>query len=65
MFYRRAIETTALLAAPIAPFVAEMLYARLAPGRGSVHAQLLPEPDAKLVAKATCGASTKAATSCC
>ncbi|MCY2958728.1 MAG: isoleucine--tRNA ligase [Planctomycetota bacterium] len=44
-----ALETTALLAAPIAPFVSEMLYSRLAPGRGSVHAQLLPEPDSGLV----------------
>lgn len=44
-----ALETVALLLAPIAPFLAEMLFERLAPGRGSVHAQRLPDSDARLV----------------
>jgi isoleucyl-tRNA synthetase len=44
-----ALEAVALLSAPMMPFLSEMLYARLAPGRGSVHAALLPEPDARLV----------------
>jgi isoleucyl-tRNA synthetase len=44
-----ALEAVATLMAPIAPFTSEMLFARLAPGRGSVHAQLLPEPDARAV----------------
>ncbi len=44
-----ALETVALLVAPLMPFLAEMLYSRLAPGRGSVHAALLPEPDPRLV----------------
>ncbi|MBL8862033.1 MAG: isoleucine--tRNA ligase [Planctomycetes bacterium] len=44
-----ALEATALLLAPIAPFTAELLFERLAPGRGSVHAALLPEALARLV----------------
>jgi isoleucyl-tRNA synthetase len=44
-----ALETVALLLAPIAPFLSEMLFERLSPGKGSVHAQRLPEIDAKLV----------------
>jgi len=44
-----ALEAVALLAAPIAPFVTEMLFERLAPGRGSVHAQLLPEVETACV----------------
>ncbi|MBL8857960.1 MAG: isoleucine--tRNA ligase [Planctomycetes bacterium] len=43
-----ALETVSLLMAPIAPFVAEMLFERLAPGRGSVHAQDFPRRDAAL-----------------
>lgn len=45
----RALETVALLLAPIAPFLAEMLFERLVPGRGSVHAQRLPEVDVRLI----------------
>ncbi len=44
-----ALETVALLMAPIAPFLPEMLFERLAPGRGSVHAQLLPEVEPAFV----------------
>lgn len=44
-----ALETVALLLAPIAPFLSEMLFERLAPGRGSVHAQRLPEADPRVV----------------
>jgi len=44
-----ALETVALLSAPLMPFLSEMLFQRLAPGRGSVHAALLPEPDLSLV----------------
>ena len=44
-----ALETVALLAAPMMPFLCEMLFLRLSPGRGSVHAALLPEPDLALV----------------
>jgi isoleucyl-tRNA synthetase len=44
-----ALETVALLCAPLMPFLSEMLFQRLAPGRGSVHAALLPEPDLALV----------------
>jgi isoleucyl-tRNA synthetase len=44
-----ALETVALLSAPLMPFLSEMLFGRLAPGRGSVHAALLPEPELKLV----------------
>lgn len=41
-----ALSVVALCMAPLAPFLAEMLWSRLAPGAGSVHAQLLPEQDA-------------------
>jgi len=44
-----ALESVALLLAPIAPFLSEMLFTRLAPGRGSVHAANLPEHDPRLV----------------
>jgi isoleucyl-tRNA synthetase len=44
-----ALETVSLLLAPLAPFLSEMLFERLAPGKGSVHAQRLPEADAGLV----------------
>jgi isoleucyl-tRNA synthetase len=44
-----ALEALALLCAPLMPFLSEMLFGRLAPGRGSVHAALLPEPDTTLV----------------
>ena len=44
-----ALEAVALLSAPLMPFLSEMLYQRLAPGRGSVHAALLPEPELQLV----------------
>ncbi|HVS11620.1 MAG TPA: class I tRNA ligase family protein, partial [Planctomycetota bacterium] len=40
-----ALSSVALLAAPLAPFLAELLWRRLEPERGSVHAQLWPEPD--------------------
>jgi isoleucyl-tRNA synthetase len=40
-----ALACVALLAAPLAPFLAELLWRRLEPERGSVHAQLWPEPD--------------------
>jgi isoleucyl-tRNA synthetase len=43
-----ALRTTALLVAPFAPFLAELLWRRLG-GAGSVHRALLPEPDAALV----------------
>jgi isoleucyl-tRNA synthetase len=39
-----ALRTVALLAAPLAPFIAELVWRRLG-GEGSVHAALLPEPD--------------------
>jgi isoleucyl-tRNA synthetase len=39
-----ALRSVALLMAPLAPFLSEMLWRRLEPGRGSVHAQLAPEP---------------------
>ncbi len=39
------LSVVALCIAPLAPFLAEMLWTRLAPGAGSVHAQLLPAPD--------------------
>jgi len=40
-----ALRSVALLIAPAAPFLAEMLWERLQPGGGSVHAQLLPVAD--------------------
>jgi isoleucyl-tRNA synthetase len=36
--------------APLAPFTAELLWRRLEPGRGSVHAQMAPLADERLVA---------------
>jgi isoleucyl-tRNA synthetase len=39
-----ALRVVSLCIAPLAPFLAEMLWTRLAPGAGSVHAQLLPRP---------------------
>jgi isoleucyl-tRNA synthetase len=39
-----ALRSAALAMAPLAPFLSEMLWQRLAPGAGSVHAQLLPAP---------------------
>ncbi len=44
-----ALRTVTLLAAPIAPFVCELLWERLEPSDGSVHAQLVPEVAAELV----------------
>jgi isoleucyl-tRNA synthetase len=44
-----ALEATALLLAPIAPFLSEMLFERLSPGRGSVHAELVPEPETRWI----------------
>lgn len=44
-----ALRTSALCIAPIAPFLSEMLWERLEPERGSVHAELYPEPDAGLI----------------
>jgi isoleucyl-tRNA synthetase len=40
-----ALRAVSLLVAPIAPFLAEMLWRRLEPAAGSVHAQLFPEAD--------------------
>ncbi|MCA8979973.1 MAG: class I tRNA ligase family protein, partial [Planctomycetes bacterium] len=40
-----ALRTVALLIAPAAPFLAEMLWERLQPGDESVHAQFLPVAD--------------------
>jgi isoleucyl-tRNA synthetase len=39
-----ALRTVALAMAPLAPFLSEMLWQRLAPGAGSVHAQMFPQP---------------------
>lgn len=44
-----ALSTAVLLSAPIAPFVTELLWARLAPAGGSVHAELAPLARADLV----------------
>jgi isoleucyl-tRNA synthetase len=44
-----ALEATTLLLAPLAPFLSDMLFERLAPGRGSVHAQLLPASDPRWI----------------
>ena len=44
-----ALRAVALLSAPLAPFLSEALWQRLAPGTGSVHEQLLPEPRLELV----------------
>jgi isoleucyl-tRNA synthetase len=40
-----ALRTAALAMAPLAPFLAELLWKRLEPAQGSVHLQRLPEPD--------------------
>ncbi len=40
-----ALRSSALLMAPIAPFLPELLWQRLEPGAGSVHGQLYPDPD--------------------
>ncbi len=40
-----ALRTSALLIAPLAPFLSEMLWQRLEPGAGSVHGVLHPQPD--------------------
>ncbi|MCY3000856.1 MAG: isoleucine--tRNA ligase [Planctomycetota bacterium] len=45
-----ALRAVSLLMAPLAPFTAELLWRRLEPGRGSVHAQLAPVADERLVA---------------
>jgi isoleucyl-tRNA synthetase len=42
-----ALRTVSTLIAPFAPFAAELLWQRL-DGRGTVHVQLLPEPDRAL-----------------
>ncbi|MBI5434192.1 MAG: isoleucine--tRNA ligase [Planctomycetes bacterium] len=44
-----ALTKTALVLAPFAPFLSEMLWQRLAPGLGSVHVQLFPTPRAEFV----------------
>lgn len=44
-----ALRAVALASAPITPFVSEMLWRRLEPGRGSVHAQLLPDARAECI----------------
>jgi isoleucyl-tRNA synthetase len=44
-----ALHTVALAMAPLAPFLAEMLWQRLTPGTGSVHVQLFPQANPKLV----------------
>ncbi len=46
-----ALSTVSLCIAPLAPFLAEMLWTRLAPDVGSVHSQLLPAPDASQLAQ--------------
>ena len=38
-----ALKTVALLGAPFAPFLSEMLWSRLVPGAGSVHAERAPD----------------------
>jgi len=44
-----ALSTAVLLSAPIAPFVTELLWSRLAVRGGSVHAELAPTARAELV----------------
>lgn len=44
-----ALAKTALVMAPFAPFLAEMLWRRLEPGTGSVHAQRFPAPERAFV----------------
>lgn len=45
-----ALRAVSLLMAPLAPFTAELLWRRLEPTLGSVHAQLAPNSDARLLA---------------
>jgi isoleucyl-tRNA synthetase len=45
----QALRASALLIAPLAPFLSEMLWRRLEPGAGSVHAELLPTADVRAV----------------
>jgi isoleucyl-tRNA synthetase len=45
----RGLAVLAQLSAPFAPFLAELLWSRLEPGRGSVHASLLPKVDLALL----------------
>lgn len=45
----QALETVALLMAPVAPFTAELLWERLRGDGTSVHVALLPEPREELV----------------
>jgi isoleucyl-tRNA synthetase len=45
-----ALRVVSLCVAPLAPFLADMLWTRLVPGAGSVHAQLLPQPASAQVA---------------
>jgi isoleucyl-tRNA synthetase len=44
-----ALRTIALCIAPLAPFLSELLWERLEPDAGSVHAQLWPEHDVRCV----------------
>jgi len=44
-----ALSSAALLSAPVAPFVTELLWSRLQAGSGSVHAARIPAPDMQLV----------------
>lgn len=44
-----ALKAATLLMAPVAPFLSEMMWERLVPGAGSVHAALSPKPDRSLV----------------
>ncbi|MBO4340090.1 MAG: isoleucine--tRNA ligase [Bacteroidales bacterium] len=47
----RVLVDVAVLAAPIAPFFMDRLYCDLVPGAESVHFQLMPEADEKLIDK--------------
>jgi isoleucyl-tRNA synthetase len=44
-----ALEGVALCIAPLAPFTSELLWRRLRPGAGSVHAALYPEAEAAAI----------------
>jgi isoleucyl-tRNA synthetase len=44
-----ALKTVALLSAPIAPFYADELWLDLMPSAGSVHYELMPKADEKLI----------------